>query len=86
MFVHAQADMEIDMGMDHEAAQQCLEHCMNQASQMADHPELSIVDSVVLVDSVVDTQEQIRPLNFKIFDNHESPDNQVHILTIQKRE
>jgi hypothetical protein len=86
VFVHAQDDMEMDMGMDHEAAQECLEHCMSQASQMADHPEFSVPAVAALLDAIAEVHEEVQLSNFELPDDQAPPGDQVRLLTIQKRE
>ena len=76
----------MDMGMDHQAQQDCFEHCMSQAAQLADYPDVSIPMAVAVINVVADDGPTIQPSNFELPSDEAPPNDQVKIYTIQKRE
>lgn len=85
-FAHAQSDMSMDMGMDHEAAQDCFEHCMSQASQMAEFTEIAAPIVVAVVNIAAESFHTIEQDRYQQLGAQEPPGQKSVLLTIQKRE
>lgn len=88
LFVQAEekGEMQMDGGMDHEQDQSCFEHCMGQAAQLTEHPDISIPVVVAVLEIAVDQIDIVLSPYFERPKSQDPPGKQSHILTIQKRE